>query len=532
MAASVSYVPELHEQAYYLGLFRAADIEGTGNIGGAQAVKFFARSKLPVEVLKNIWTVADQPSTSSLDHKKFAVAVRLIQLTQNGQKGVGPRLFTPPDVQQLRPVFFEGMQIPNNAPNQQQQQQHQQQATPQQPQRTMSPPRPTPTSNRSPQQQQQQQQQRQHYHFKHPTMRLLLPLPFMIISSSVSVSAFHTTATSSMRPTSRKAGRRKAELSRRYSTIPGFYDYAGTSSSFVSNEEQENADTYLEFLDQRYNRVHNDESNGWLRRASTPFGKKKKKKKTEQQPGKTTNNDNENTSSSAPSSVFSFCAMDWLMNTGGKHTSTPTSTPTSTSHGNGNTNTMSTSFYDEIVASCTTSRYQRQQQQEAEDDALYILGVAGLASHKLLQKHHLLTTTTIKAVADIDAKKTFLHMETKDSDDCSGSENTNNEGTLQTKEMAMRTAISLTQSYVVKNMIVPFLRVLFYIEGRKQAVKRALQQRVMETALKPTTKLIVATVVNYYHSWKRYIHRTVAYGSVVLAIIAYNKNTILTSLQS
>eukprot|EP00751_Fragilariopsis_kerguelensis_P025925 CAMPEP_0170879124 /NCGR_PEP_ID=MMETSP0734-20130129/31500_1 /TAXON_ID=186038 /ORGANISM="Fragilariopsis kerguelensis, Strain L26-C5" /LENGTH=226 /DNA_ID=CAMNT_0011262091 /DNA_START=1 /DNA_END=681 /DNA_ORIENTATION=+ len=226
--------------------------------------------------------------------------------------------------------------------------------------------------------------------------------------------------------------------------------------------------------------------------------------------------------------------MDWLMNTGGKHTSTPTST--STSHGNTNGNTMSTSIYDDIVASCTTSRYQRQQQQEAEDDALYILGVAGLASHKLLQKHHLLTTTTTssKAVADINAKKTFLHLETKDSDDDgSESEHENNEeGTLQTKEMAMRTALSWTQSYVVKKMIVPFLRVLFYIEGRKQAVKRTIQQRVLETALKPTTKLIVATVVNYYHSWKRYIHRTVAYGSVVVAIIAYNKNTILTSLQS
>merc|ERR1719162_1312445 len=99
-----------------------------------------------------------------------------------------------------------------------------------------------------------------------------------------------------MRPTTRKPGRRKAESSsRRYSTIPGFYNYASSAASSISNEEQDNADTYLEFLDQRYNRVHNDESNGWLRRSSTPFGKKKKKKKTEQQQEvKATNNDNEN----------------------------------------------------------------------------------------------------------------------------------------------------------------------------------------------------------------------------------------------
>ena len=71
-------------------------------------MKFFQRSKLPIETLKNIWTVADQPQTSSLDLKKFAVAVRLIQLTQNGQKGKGATLETPPGVV-LKPAFFEGV---------------------------------------------------------------------------------------------------------------------------------------------------------------------------------------------------------------------------------------------------------------------------------------------------------------------------------------------------------------------------------------------------------------------------------------
>jgi len=52
MAASLSYRPEQYEQGYYLALFRAADVQKRGNIGGADAVKFFGRSKLPVEVLK------------------------------------------------------------------------------------------------------------------------------------------------------------------------------------------------------------------------------------------------------------------------------------------------------------------------------------------------------------------------------------------------------------------------------------------------------------------------------------------------
>ena len=58
--------------------------------------------------MKNIWTVADQPSTSSLDLRKFAVAVRLIQLTQNGQKGQGQNLAVSEGVT-LRPAFFEGV---------------------------------------------------------------------------------------------------------------------------------------------------------------------------------------------------------------------------------------------------------------------------------------------------------------------------------------------------------------------------------------------------------------------------------------
>ena len=93
-------------------------------LGGAEAVGFFTRSKLPQDVLKNIWTLADQnPTNSSLDKRKFATAVRLIQLTQNGQKAQGANLDGPPGVT-LRPAFFEGVSgvslQPPQAPQQQQ----------------------------------------------------------------------------------------------------------------------------------------------------------------------------------------------------------------------------------------------------------------------------------------------------------------------------------------------------------------------------------------------------------------------------
>jgi len=71
-------------------------------------VRFFSTSGLPVEALKPVWTVADQPATNALDRPKFAVAVRLIQLLQNGQKGQGPTLEGPEGVV-LRPAKFEGV---------------------------------------------------------------------------------------------------------------------------------------------------------------------------------------------------------------------------------------------------------------------------------------------------------------------------------------------------------------------------------------------------------------------------------------
>jgi hypothetical protein len=140
-------------QAYYEGLFQAADVQRSSNIGGAQAVQFFKRSALPMAVLKNIWTVADQPSTSSLDRAKFAVAIRLIQLTQNGQKGQGPTLAVAEGVN-LRPVFFEGVSgvsIPMPPA-------HTQQPPPQQQQQRQAPPTPQQQQQQRPVYQQQQQQ--------------------------------------------------------------------------------------------------------------------------------------------------------------------------------------------------------------------------------------------------------------------------------------------------------------------------------------------------------------------------------------
>ena len=134
-------------------------MQRTGNITGAEAVQFFSRSKLPVDALKSIWTLADtNPTTNTLDKSKFAVAVRLIQLQQNGERGSGPTLQTPPG-KTLRPVFFEGVASPPPPPQQMGQRPPSAPSSPRGDQRPVAgatgqhPPRPPMQAHQSPQQQ-------------------------------------------------------------------------------------------------------------------------------------------------------------------------------------------------------------------------------------------------------------------------------------------------------------------------------------------------------------------------------------------
>jgi len=108
MAQQLTYSPSPHELPYYDGLFALADVNRAGILGGREAVGFLSRSKLPVDLLRNIWTMADNPKTNSLDRGKFHVSVRLIQLFQNGQKAQDAQLSAAPGVT-MRPAFFEGV---------------------------------------------------------------------------------------------------------------------------------------------------------------------------------------------------------------------------------------------------------------------------------------------------------------------------------------------------------------------------------------------------------------------------------------
>ncbi|KAL7542383.1 hypothetical protein ACHAXR_011738 [Thalassiosira sp. AJA248-18] len=143
-----SYAPPPNELPYYNALFTAADHQSTGYLSGPSAVEFLSLSKLPVDLLKQIWTMADQPASNTLDAPKFYVAVRLIQLFQNGKKPVDLALNLG-EGEVVRAPHFEGVNV-QQAMAQQQQQQHQQQ-----------PPQQQMQQQHPPQQQMGQQQQQQ-----------------------------------------------------------------------------------------------------------------------------------------------------------------------------------------------------------------------------------------------------------------------------------------------------------------------------------------------------------------------------------
>ncbi|XP_031283148.1 epidermal growth factor receptor substrate 15-like isoform X2 [Pistacia vera] len=63
--------------------FRRADLDGDGQISGAEAVGFFQGSNLPKQVLAQVWTHADQRKAGFLNRAEFYNALRLVTVAQS-----------------------------------------------------------------------------------------------------------------------------------------------------------------------------------------------------------------------------------------------------------------------------------------------------------------------------------------------------------------------------------------------------------------------------------------------------------------
>ncbi|RMZ79707.1 hypothetical protein DV738_g3143, partial [Chaetothyriales sp. CBS 135597] len=81
--------PDLHltpeERQVYGKLLKEADPDGFGAVSGDIAVKFFERTKLPADVLGQIWQIADTQNRGFLTPAGFGVVLRLIGHAQSGR---------------------------------------------------------------------------------------------------------------------------------------------------------------------------------------------------------------------------------------------------------------------------------------------------------------------------------------------------------------------------------------------------------------------------------------------------------------
>lgn len=196
-----------------------------------------------------------------------------------------------------------------------------------------------------------------------------------------------------------------------------------------SVNEQESVDEYLEFLERRYKRLHEDNEKR------------------------------------------SFSAMNWLM------------------QGNSEEG-------KEILAS-----------KQQKEDALYVLGVAGLASQKLLHKHPQLQ----------DAKQ--------DSDESQPSD----PSPIQALETIATSAEDLTFGHlVIQRVMVPIVRVLYFVQRQKQVLLDVQLRRVERYAANVTKRFVrsmlyapvkITKVMIEFGGGKSSIVSTLALASAILVLL-------------
>lgn len=80
---NLNLTPE--ERRVYTQLLKEADPDGFGAVSGDVAVKFFERTKLPADVLGQIWQIADAENRGLLTPAGFGVVLRLIGHAQAGR---------------------------------------------------------------------------------------------------------------------------------------------------------------------------------------------------------------------------------------------------------------------------------------------------------------------------------------------------------------------------------------------------------------------------------------------------------------
>ncbi|KAL4208196.1 hypothetical protein CU097_011449 [Rhizopus azygosporus] len=103
------------ETRLYSHLFQTVSKTQEGIVTGAEAVRFFATSGVPTEILSEIWEAADRDKVGYLTPETFAIALKLIACAQHGKEAVEPVLATRVPLPQFDGVVAPSPMIANNS---------------------------------------------------------------------------------------------------------------------------------------------------------------------------------------------------------------------------------------------------------------------------------------------------------------------------------------------------------------------------------------------------------------------------------
>lgn len=104
------------ESKYFLQLFKNVSKYQEGIVTGGEAVRFFATSGVPNEILSEIWETADRDKVGYLTPETFAIALKLIACAQHGKEATEPILATVVPLPQFDGVAPSPI-ISNNTPS-------------------------------------------------------------------------------------------------------------------------------------------------------------------------------------------------------------------------------------------------------------------------------------------------------------------------------------------------------------------------------------------------------------------------------
>lgn len=154
---------------------------------------------------------------------------------------------------------------------------------------------------------------------------------------------------------------------------------------------------------------------------------------------------------------------------------------------------------------------------EQQADALYVLGVAGLASQKLLQKHHLLKGVTARDGSSNATPSPTMDKVVESKERMDDAIEVDDTKSLKTK----------MNHAVVHNVLLPIIRVIYLVQRRKQLFLKMVQRQVTLVATKATDGLVNTlaqgpkSILNTFLSiggGKQNILRTMAIGYATIVV--------------